>query len=119
MGCGPQLKTSRARLLVEPAASAEIPCNRVPQIVRAMMWIGVVRLLRLVAVLREISVEITWKNLVRNDGFHCWKPDIKLTSSMVRGPVNAASGDFRLKNRRNRLGLAWKPALHPFELRRV
>jgi len=119
MGCGPQLKTSRVRLPVEPAVSAEISGNGIPQIIRAIICIRFVRLLRLVAVFREIAVEITRKNFVRDDGFHCWKADVKLAPPMMRCPVDAARSDLRLKNWGHRLGLAWKPALHPFELRRV
>ena len=113
------MKTSRLRLPVEPAVSAEVSRKRIPQIVRAIVWIRLVRLLRLVAVFREIAVEIAWKNLIRDDRLQCRKTDVQLAPPMMRCPVDAACGDLRLKNPPHRLGMAVEVTPAPAELGRV
>lgn len=90
-----------------------------PQVVPSIGRQRAVRLLRLEAGPREIPVGEAGRDLVPDDRLDRRSADVELSLAVVGGPRDRARGDLRLVDRRNRLGLVRKAALHPVELGRV
>lgn len=87
-----------------------------PEIARTVGIGGFIGLLIVVTVSCQISIQITGKNLIRDDRLQRRHTDVELAPSMVRCPVDSACGNFGLKNRWYRLRLARQPAFDPVEL---
>src|SRR5262249_62105799 len=101
------------------AVRAVIPGARRPTIVRLLRILRPVSHLRLVAELRQVTVEKARGDLVRPYRRDRRRADAQLPTTVRRRPDDRLGRDFRLIDRRHRLRLARQPALDPVELRRV
>src|SRR5262245_60497941 len=112
MGCYPQLHTSRSSLRVEASMRSKILRQGFPEVIRTVRIGGFARLLCVVAVPREVPVQISGEHLVGGNCLHAGKADVQLAAPVMRRPVNGPSGYFRLKDGWNRLRFARQTALY-------
>ena len=113
------MKAASSRAPVESSVGAEIRAERFPEIVRTIVGVRLICLLGVVTVFREITIQISGEEFVGDDRRQRGKADNHFATFVVCGPVNAASGHFRLKDRRHRLRRARQTAFDPFEMRRI
>ena len=106
MGCCPELEAMFACLLVEASVCAIISGQRVPKIVRPMRICSLFGLLSVVSMLRQVAIEISGKNLVRDHSLERGPTDKDFTALAMSCPVNCPRCDLRLENRRYRLRLS-------------
>src|SRR4051812_41468080 len=100
----PELSAALDGTVVKTTMSAELSGHGLPQVVRPIRRDGLVGLLRVIPLAREVAVGEGGRELLRPDGFDSRATGVHLAATMVRGPVDGAGGDLGLEDGRDRLG---------------
>src|SRR5919206_2060686 len=116
MGGHPELRAALTGAVVELAVRAEVARYRLPEVHGPVWARRAVVLLRVIAGPAQIVAQQARDEFLPPDRCHGRPADIQLASVVLRGPDDRFSGHLRLKNRGDRLGLAWHAGLAPSEL---
>ena len=97
----------------------EVARRRVEEVVGAVAGDGLLGLLRVVTLPREVAVDEARSELVARDRLDRRPADVELPRMVVGRVLDCLRGDLRLEDRRHRLRVPGHPRPAPAELRRV
>src|SRR4051812_43523196 len=98
---------------------SEIPGHRSPKIIRAVWRVWLSPLLPLEPFVGKNPIAERGCDLVSNNGFERWRPDVNFAAAMVCRPVYGTCRNFRLITGSQGLGFSAQPTFHPFKLWRI
>ena len=92
---------------------AVISWDSLPEIILACRLNRFFRLLRVISHARQVPVGKARRDFIADDRLDRGPADVDFGPVMMRRPDDRFGGDFRLKDRRHRLGLSRQATFHP------